>query len=115
MDIWAFGLIAFRLFTGHFYFKASDANPPKTSTLLPEIQSKHHVPATVRAKEYGCLELLPPGFDLWFAHCVVRDPERRFANAEMARRELAQIRYPAYSMHHDRPFRLIVTGHSDAS
>ena len=94
MDIWAFGLIAFRLFTGHFYFKASDANPPKTSTLLPEIQSKHHVPATVRAKEYGCLELLPPGFDLWFAHCVVRDPERRFANAEMARRELAQIRYP---------------------
>jgi hypothetical protein len=37
--------------------------------------------ASIRAHELGCADKLPPGFDAWFAKCVVREREARFPSA----------------------------------
>ena len=62
------------------------------------------VPASIRAQEYGRAHLLPPGFDAWFARCVVRDPLARFENAGIAREAFAEMmgRAPAPSSAHRR-------------
>ncbi|MBK6534599.1 MAG: serine/threonine protein kinase [Deltaproteobacteria bacterium] len=41
-------------------------------------------PASLRAREMGVAALLPAGFDGWFARCVVREQDQRFANASLA-------------------------------
>ena len=40
-------------------------------------------PASLRAREMGVAALLPAGFDGWFARCVVREQDQRFANASL--------------------------------
>ena len=77
-DVWPLGLIAFELLTGHSYWLAAEAS---LSALLREVVIDEIVPASVRAAELGAAEHLPAGFDAWFARCVDRDPQARFAEA----------------------------------
>jgi hypothetical protein len=45
----------------------------------------HPLPtASERAEHYKCKDRLPPGFDAWFARCVSRPMEPRFADAAEA-------------------------------
>ncbi|MBM4363427.1 MAG: protein kinase, partial [Deltaproteobacteria bacterium] len=82
-DIWALGLVAFRLLTGRDLWKAADES---FAALVKEVVVEPIPFATARAAELGAPGSLPPGFDAWFARAVCRDPSARFATAG----ELAQ-------------------------
>jgi len=89
-DIWAFGLIAFNLLTGHSYWLTVHRDGTQAQ-LFAEILSLRLVPASQRIRELGLTLQLPPSFDAWFARCVNRDPAQRFANAGLAAGELSQL------------------------
>jgi serine/threonine protein kinase len=84
-DVWAFGLIAFRLLTGRFYWL--NANVPDEAfnvyALLGELAGRDPiVPPSERLRALGGAPgLVPPGFDPWFLRCVNRDMAARFATA----------------------------------
>ncbi|HNN97846.1 MAG TPA: protein kinase [Pseudomonadota bacterium] len=90
-DIWALGLLVFRMLTGQHYFLAGNARPLRLMPLLREVTVDPLVPASRRARELGCESRLPPGFDLWFSRCVVRAPTSRFLDAQQAFAALAPL------------------------
>ncbi|MRG92853.1 protein kinase domain-containing protein [Polyangium spumosum] len=67
-DMWALGLIAFRLLTGLVYWKAHTM-----AELLVEILTRPMEAPSVRD------ESLPKAFDAWFLRSCDRDPKKRFA------------------------------------
>ncbi|MBE7479279.1 MAG: serine/threonine protein kinase [Polyangiaceae bacterium] len=83
-DVWALGLIAFRLLTGRHYWHAANEPGAALSALFRETLMDVLVPASERAREYGVEHLLPPGFDAWFARTVAREPGQRFPEAHAA-------------------------------
>ncbi|HEU4407672.1 MAG TPA: serine/threonine-protein kinase [Polyangiaceae bacterium] len=68
-DIWALGLIAFRLLTGTDYWTAT-----AVTLLLAQIIYEPIVPPSAR----GCT--LGPAFDQWFLRSCEREPGKRFAS-----------------------------------
>ncbi|MDI3283253.1 AAA family ATPase [Polyangium sp. 15x6] len=68
-DMWALGLIAFRLLTGLVYWKAHTM-----AELLVEILTRPMEAPSVRDPS------LPPSFDAWFLRSCDRDPKKRFAS-----------------------------------
>ncbi len=70
-DLFALGLIAFRLLVGKSYWK--DGSLPQ---LVTQILYEPMVPASARGSTLG------PRFDEWFARACARDPEKRFASAQ---------------------------------
>jgi serine/threonine-protein kinase len=97
-DVWAVGLIAFRLFTGHIYWLDSLAGEQTLQGLLDEITTEPLVSATARAEAHGSTRDLPAGFDAWFARCVARDPASRYRSARELAAALAEIMPAASSM-----------------
>jgi TPR repeat protein len=84
-DVWALGLIAFRMFTAmHYWVSANNENATPTMVLREAILDPIQ-PASSRAAQYGRAGYLPPGFDAWFARCLDRTPEARFPDADAAR------------------------------
>ncbi len=77
-DVWALGLITFLLLTGRYFWLEVDGSLPQ---LLREICVEPIPYASQRARDLGVVELLPRGFDAWFARCVNRDIDARFADA----------------------------------
>ena len=91
-DVWALGLIAFQVLTGHYYWRRASGGPnDSVMTLMREVLFEPLVPASRRAAEYNVGHLLPPGFDEWFARCVAREPNERFQNAGDAQAALDPI------------------------
>lgn len=84
-DVWALGLIAFRMLTGKHFWISANSDEATATMVLREVVIDAIVPASQRAREYGSPGLLPPGFDDWFSRCVVRDPTLRFPDAGAAR------------------------------
>jgi tRNA A-37 threonylcarbamoyl transferase component Bud32 len=89
-DVWALGLIAYNALTGRLYWRSGHVESPTAMMTLNEVANLPLDRATVRAAEQG-VEGLPEGFDAWFARCLDRDPESRFANAREARAALDPI------------------------
>ena len=89
--MWALGLIAFYALTGLRYWRSANVEEASLTTLLREITLNPLDAATTRAAAYGSTGDLPSGFDAWFARCVAREPERRFANAGEAYAALAPL------------------------
>ena len=87
-DVWALGLIAYRLLTGQDYWRGVDGSLPM---LLREIVIDELSFASQRAREQGTELLLPPGFDAWFARCVNRDIDARFPEAGEAVRAFGEL------------------------
>jgi serine/threonine protein kinase len=81
-DVWAIGLIAFDLLTGHCYWRSAEDESSTLANLLREVVLEPMPPASARAAELGVT--LPPGFDAWFSRAVDRDPNARFATARDA-------------------------------
>ncbi|MBK8692586.1 MAG: protein kinase [Deltaproteobacteria bacterium] len=91
-DVWSFGLLAFRLLTGKAYWKAG-AHPKEAAAkdVLQEITAAPLEPAGERARSLGCTHPLPDGFDEWFARCVARPVDERFADIDEAITALAPL------------------------
>ncbi len=87
-DVWALGLIAFKLLAGRDFWAESDGSLPM---LLREICVEAIPFASARATEFGLAERIPPGFDAWFARCVTRDVDARFQEAGEAVRAFAEL------------------------
>jgi len=87
-DIWAFGLIAFYLFTGRSYWKTANSPEGTMTQLFGEVLSLPLSPPTQRVHEIGLRLALPESFDRWFARCVHRDPAERFQSISEAMRAL---------------------------
>lgn len=66
-DMWSMALIAFRLLTGHDYWK-----PKNVSLLLVEILNGDMAPPSARTSQLGA------SFDAWFRQSCQRDPETRW-------------------------------------
>jgi serine/threonine-protein kinase len=97
-DVWAVGLIAFRLFTGFHYWLHDGSGPDSLRALLDEVTTEPLVSATARAVAHGFTGDLPTGFDAWFARCVARDPKHRFPSAREMAVALAEIMPPTSSV-----------------
>ncbi len=69
-DLYAVGLIAFRLLVGRSYWK-----PCTLPQLLVQILAEPMVPPSTRGSTFG------EAFDAWFLHSCDRDPTRRFDSA----------------------------------
>jgi serine/threonine protein kinase len=83
-DVWALGLIAFRLLTGVPYWHSANAPDVSAMAILREVVFDPMEPASTRARTLGSTVELSPAFDAWFAKCVVRDPSERLQNATAA-------------------------------
>jgi formylglycine-generating enzyme required for sulfatase activity/tRNA A-37 threonylcarbamoyl transferase component Bud32 len=88
-DVWALGLIVFRLLTGRDFWKCAETGT--LPVLLREIVVDPIPAASQRAAELGVGARLPPGFDAWFARTVSRDMDARFAEAGEATRAFATL------------------------
>jgi formylglycine-generating enzyme required for sulfatase activity/tRNA A-37 threonylcarbamoyl transferase component Bud32 len=90
-DVWALGLIAFRMLVGrHFWRAAYDPN----ATLLMLTAEAYYEPlpaASARAADWGSPHVLSPAFDAWFARCLSRDLEGRFASVEETLAALVRV------------------------
>ncbi len=81
-DVWPLGLIAFRMLSGKCYWREAQGEL-SLMEVMREILFDPIEPASVRDAAVGG-EPLPPGFDAWFARCIEREPEKRFADASEA-------------------------------
>ncbi|MFO0603999.1 MAG: protein kinase [Polyangiales bacterium] len=90
-DIWAAGLLGFRLFAGRSYWLSARKPVVEMSSLLAEMLDRPLPRASERAEALGCPRRLPDGFDGWFARCVARDPGLRFRSADEMAIALQQI------------------------
>jgi TPR repeat protein/serine/threonine protein kinase len=90
-DVWALGLIAFRMLTGRNYWIAANTAAANTAILMREILMEPVMPASQRGVQLGVAHLIPPGFDDWFARCVDRNPAGRFGDASAARNALGSV------------------------
>lgn len=88
-DVWALGLIAFYMLTGRIFWRSS-GELNADFRVMKEIAEEPMPIASMRALELDAYELLPAGFDEWFAQCTARDPKERFVNARAAYAALAQ-------------------------
>ena|GEM_PF-1504494 len=77
-DVWAVGLIAFRLLTGRFYWRGARGRELDMAMLLAELEREPLPPASERARELGVADDLPSALDPWFVRCIARDPAARF-------------------------------------
>ncbi len=80
-DVWALGLIAFRLLTGVHFWRSANAENTSALMILREVVMEPIPPASLRAAELGVSGRLPPGFDLWFARAMDRASRGRFSDA----------------------------------
>jgi serine/threonine-protein kinase len=78
-DIWALGLIAFRLLTGDEYWTAGSI-----THLIAQIAYEPMPSASARGADQG------PAFDAWFARACAREPGERFGSAKEAVDSLAE-------------------------
>jgi serine/threonine protein kinase len=89
-DVWAFGLLAFFVLTGHLYWRHAAA-ASSLADLAIELLKSPLEPASVRARALGLKKPLPRNFDAWFSHAVNRDPAARFADGVAASEALAAV------------------------
>jgi serine/threonine-protein kinase len=87
-DIWAFGLIAFYLFSGKSYWKSGNSPDGTMTQLFGEVLSLPLAPPSSRAVELGTTPAFNHAFDAWFARCVHRDATQRYQSAAEAMRAL---------------------------
>ena len=97
-DIWPLGLITFKMLTGYHYFPSGNDEKAGTASMLRESVLDPLVLASQRAASYGVADRLPPGFDSWFARCVVREQGERLGSAHDAYTAFASLAAPYLGM-----------------
>jgi serine/threonine protein kinase len=94
-DVWAIGLLAFRLLSGLPYWRSLTQPKISLRELLLETLAGAERSASERARELGFSGPLPTGFDTWFARCVHRVPGLRYADADEAVSALTDWEIPS--------------------
>jgi serine/threonine protein kinase len=89
-DVWALGLIAYRLLAGKVFWKGASSRSANAFELAVEMLREPIPPASDRSRDLGARDL-GPAFDAWFSRSVDRDPTKRFADAGEAWAALAPI------------------------
>ncbi len=82
-DVWALGLIAYRMLSGKHFWLAGNHPRPELPSLIREIAIDPIPNIADRSSEIDA-RALPPGFDEWFTRCIQRDPKDRFPHAREA-------------------------------
>ena len=82
-DVWSLGLIAYNLLTDRLFWRASEDPNGTVHQVMKEVLFDPIPLASQRAAEQGAPKL-PPWFDAWFSHCVVRQAALRYQNANAA-------------------------------
>lgn len=82
-DVWAFGLIVFRLLVGDELWMAETI-----AKLIAEIAYEPIPRPSERGADF-LLDVCGSAFDEWFAICCAREPEKRFQSATTAANALA--------------------------
>jgi len=94
-DVWSLGLLAFWLMTGEEFWLCARDQEVAMQAVLRELLLDPIPAASERARELGVEDRLPPGFDAWFARCLMREPNDRYSDAtdayEALRAELAGV------------------------
>lgn len=93
-DIWALGLIVFRLLTGKVFWLSAEDENASQMTLLREIVFEPMPLASERRTALRAPGALPAGFDAWFARACAKEPKERFNDVSEALRELAACLAP---------------------
>ncbi|MDI3289033.1 serine/threonine-protein kinase, partial [Polyangium sp. 15x6] len=94
-DLWALGLIAYRLLTGKNYWSAEGM-----AGLIGQILYEPMVPPSTMSPHLG------PRFDAWFSRACAREAEQRYTNATEQIQALAQalqVNYAAQPTNLDMP------------
>jgi serine/threonine protein kinase len=91
-DLWALGLLVFRVLTGHHFWNSADGRV-RPGRLAHEVLSARIPPGSERAAEMGAV--FPRELDPWLAQCLSRDPALRFRDAREAYGALARTAAPA--------------------
>lgn len=86
-DVWAIGLIAYRMLVGRDYWLSVEAG---LSAFFRELLVEPLQSASSRCRAQDGPEL-PDGFDAWFARCVARVPEDRYQHAREAWDDLTSV------------------------
>lgn len=79
-DVWALGLLAFRLLADKLYWRTAEQRGATAFDLAMEMLREPIGPPVERARQLEGRPL-PEGFDAWFLRCVDREPEKRFPSA----------------------------------
>lgn len=114
-DVWALGLIAFFLLTGHCYWRSGQEHQ-NVLPIINEVGDGPQIPPSVRIRELGVEIPITAAFDAWFLRCVHLDPKQRFQHAGEAVRLLAaalQVKgedAPQSSAHRHTPASSITPG-----
>ncbi|MFO0612212.1 MAG: serine/threonine-protein kinase [Polyangiaceae bacterium] len=82
-DVWALGMIAFRMLAGKPYWWAAAEADFAPMKVLSEMLLEPMAAASERARALGGAEL-PSGFDAWFRRAAAKEPSERFADATLA-------------------------------
>jgi eukaryotic-like serine/threonine-protein kinase len=90
-DIWALGLIAAYLLSGHSYWRTPRTDEGSLMGLFAEVLQLPLESPTLRLGELGIAAPWPASFDEWFGKCVNREPTSRFASAGEAISALVQV------------------------
>jgi len=90
-DVWALGLVAYRMLTGRPFWRGANEEATSVMGLLREVVIDPLPSATQRAAEFGVHHLVPAGFDAWFARAVCRSQDQRFQNASDAMSALSPV------------------------
>ncbi|MEM9490497.1 MAG: protein kinase, partial [Myxococcota bacterium] len=90
-DVWALGLLVFRMLVGRSLWRSAEQSQVALSGLWRELLLDPIPAASVRAAEYGRAERIPSGVDRWLSRCLDRDPRARFGDARQAAAMLAQL------------------------
>jgi hypothetical protein len=89
-DVWALGLVVFRLLSGRPYWLSAQTIDVSAANLLREVLLEPVHPASQRSKQVGGASL-DPRLDAWFSRCLTRDPAQRFPNARQAWADLRPL------------------------
>jgi serine/threonine protein kinase len=91
VDVWALGLLTFFILTGKIYWRHCNIKRSSMLDIAKEMLRDPIEAASLREQQLDVAGMLPHGIDPWFARCVIRDVEQRYADATEVQMEWQRV------------------------